>query len=369
MIITALVALTPVTVSPLDLMYAFYQSNAPMSVSIIGEQVGVADKVQGHFKLYPPHRQSYSITFRGFSTEFRQNESIVDIIEHANRSYEEYQFPLSLYTPPQDSVTSFYYPEIFQHIRKDKDRKIKFVQVGTKVVDNTPVTEFKIDSQQSSAEQQPGQPTDIGGTQKPPVVSLDQFGRIMRYTYDEMTEGGVVSQVVLFKNYSNQPADAHFPKVIEKGYVLAKFPSKFPQLGVRNRFPAVKLTDASTNQAVSIADRYKGKMFAILVTAPDCGPSKKGEPAWQKLAKSLKGQGCELIEISLSATTSKQNGDRKLYFDKSGEFENASSLEVTPFLLLFDKNGISIQGWAGYGPDQDRRIIDTFTTAIKEHQP
>jgi hypothetical protein len=120
---------------------------------------------------------------------------------------------------------------------------------------------------------------------------------------------------------------------------------------------------------VNLAAVTKGKVSAIVFTAPDCSVSKLiGENVTQ-LGDALAKTGGVLVEVVIGSAdrpTSVCGGTHKVLWDKGSGLERAFHLPGTPFIVLLDKKGQTSKFGYGYDSAQPNSWLAEFLGSIPD---
>ncbi len=300
-----------------------------------------------------PDKQQVIVNFPLGNMEFRQNKTITHFIDHEAKTYREYPTFAPLQFKPQGAATIFF-PVAFFRVKFDINREMKPLKTSDAVVNGVHGEEFQF-----------GGPGKIQGTSTFDVV-VDRYGRMIKVSFDIDENGTIIRRHHFLTNYNTNASEIKIRDEIEPGYVpeaaISQKLTPIPSDG----FPFEKVVQASNGSTKDLAREFKGKSVLILITDPSCQPSKQGAKIWQKLADLAKSYKSELIEVSLTSQKPVTSNSWRLFYDKSGSFENAVQPPVTPYLFLVDKEGTIFQSWAGINADQEQRIIKTFKTGFEQ---
>lgn len=347
--------------SPVDRVYDYYSRAQTMAVTVSTGIQGKAPFLEARYGWHWPDKQIIRLTSTPDKMEFWQDKTYARVIDPSTKSYMEYQSPGALKNPPDDFGDLFGISPVFLlEIKKDVGRKI-----GLKDGGRAKLGETEYDLVQLLPPEGQDQSATID-------YYVDGFGRIARVNFIEMGMSGPVARYFEFKNYDLSAGAVVVPQELPQGFMPMSKPELYrpPMAGSPARFSS--LFDARAKTSVDLKVNLRGKRVAVLVTAPDCVPSAKGEAAWRKLRESLLKDSCSLIEVVVDSGSGalkdldKKDPKRPVYLDSKGEFSKLMQPPVTPYIFLVGKNGYVLHGWAGYAPDQDSKLLKTFTEAWKD---
>ncbi len=152
---------------------------------------------------------------------------------------------------------------------------------------------------------------------------------------------------------------------IPDGYVPFSVLPPYRPLVATDKVPAVDVVDMATGKAAKLS--VSGKTTVVVFTAPECAPSRSMAGALTK-AQSQYGKDAAFIEVSLGSVAPQaagHDGNRPLYWDKSGEMERKWGINYTPYVLVVNKDGVIDRGFGGFGPDQEEIFLKTIAAGVK----
>ena len=357
MLFSALASVTMLSDTAIGRMYDYLASCEQLTVTLGGGLVGGPETLKAEYWWVWPNRQNMVFGSGPGRTEFRQRGTTILAIEHGRRAYQEFLAPDRIVNPPSEYVAvSALYPSFLVLLKSQGKGKIPLEDKGTREVEGVTLDYVQIP------------PTMTPEGEAPPVdLFLDTFGRIVRIHYIAAGLNGPENRFLTYKNIDTGRRAVTMPAEIEKGYVPDVIPSKFYTAGPGERVQVSEVTDARSGKTVDFAARVKGKRFAILFTATDCEPSKRGEAVWKNLRVELAKKDCPLFEVVVDGgkiDLAGKDKDRPVFVDKSGRTTEYVSPPVTPYIVVVESNEAMVKAWAGYGKDQDKRLVKTLVGAF-----
>lgn len=355
--LTAALAIIPIAqLGPVDRLNAYFAAAKHLKVSFTCTATGYPPG-NGTFVWSKPQLQTCLIKAATERAEMIQLKDGTLFINHAAKSYWEYRAFKALLPPSEDvELLGMYYPYGLAAL-----------------LDTAPKPKWK----QAGSEQVAGQNCDkltatvsVGGEGAASVYYVNIDGKVLRIDHHIESPNGVTDMTYLLTGHdTSDPALASRRIELPVGYMPARIPFLNRPVLVGENMRLGKVTDQKSGSSVDLAAKYKGKKYALLVTAPDCAASKAGESAWAEIRKSLEAQGASVIEVSVGseppANWSRDSG-RTLYWDKSGEFEEAAQPASTPWVYFVNEEGVMVQGWAGYAADQKSKLLKLCKTVFSQ---
>lgn len=352
MLLAALATVLTQADTPIERLYDYLDTADHLTMTVKFGAKGNPVAGEAQYTWIWPNRQRIAIGTGSNIVEFRQNPKFVHVVDHARKAYVEYTSPPFLSNPPDEGADLMnFYPNYHLFIKSDDKREIPFKNLGKATIEGTSYDHVQV--------------AEEGAT--PVDFFLDSLGRIRRVNFTVMTPGGPQEFYSLFENYDLSQTKAKIKSEIEPGYVPDKIPDLHNPILAGYPLEFGKVKNARSNREVDLDKERGNSHLAVLITSPDCIPSQKGENAWQNLEKALKAKGVKFVEVVVGGTPDlKQKGSRPIYLDSNGTVEENVSPPVTPYIVMVDGKGIMRQGWAGYAPDQEKRMVETLVNRIEE---
>ena len=308
-------------------------------------------EIVGSIALKNPNLMSLFAEFQGQVFEHRQTSISTIQFDHTGKEYFIYPVIPKFSAPAPDfPALDAAFPRILVDLVIDV-KLPEFKADGKEVVNGVTCDVLVYEAKN------PGEPS--------ARLWIDTLGRLAKsYMRTDSPQGSEIVTIV-YTGYTQQPPDSRFSPKIPYGFVSANNSPSARPLGVGFPAPLGIWVDQS-GKNVDVSRAAKGKRTVILFTAPECLPSQRALPVFNKLATALKGVDATLYEVSVGSNKPAGSRSWMRFWDKSAEIEKAFGVPVTPYLFVLDEEGTIIRGWAGYGPDQDKRLIQQIVSAFEE---
>lgn len=284
--------------------------------------------------------------------ELRQLADASVIIEHGDKSYQEYRrLSDGFLTPDPEGnfAAALSYPYLLLLL-----------------------TDPRVPSSAFNVQVRDGQSwltANIGGLAGPEMVEIlsDAQGKPVQINRTIPMEEGPLNIVMKFTSFvgSSQPFPAPNMNPLS-GYVPASDTLYYTPT------PGDKLTLHSwrdkSGKTLKMSDSVKGKGFVIFITDPTCEISRKAAPELKTLCEKLQKNGWTVAELSLGAATTSFSG-ADLYLDIAQTVEKDWAIPSTPYFLSIKPDGTvfgAYDGWHSKSPDEAFRGL---TESLEEANP
>ncbi|MES1147505.1 MAG: hypothetical protein ABUL49_02015 [bacterium] len=301
-----------------------------------------------------PLRQHVTAKSGAASYEFFQCPEGAVAIDHPSKEYFDYQ-PVSfiLGMPPVGLLEDCLPPTLFwpvpQFRQVDKWKVLKGGTPATLQLVFTPVGGAAITFEEVIDPD--GKMLSLSATSKSPIGDLVQTWKLRE---EDLTEKG----------------QASITNSVPEGYVPALFSQSINTINPGIPFPVVKAPNARGGDSVRMIE--EGKPGVIVVTAPDDPISTDIEPVLKELKPQVEKAGGTMTELSLSTSPLKittQDAARPIAYDPDGSIDRMLRVQMTPYFLVTNKNGVMVRGFAGYASDQHDILFKVLLEALAYKKP
>jgi hypothetical protein len=298
------------------------------------------------YEAQRPYRQRMEFTFRGARYVLTQDGPEFAEVDHGQKLYDLRRFPGGWAAPAGDlsELAMIAFPAMLSPgFARDFLAPVRFERLGQAQVRGRTAAHLRGEAQ-----------GDLGTVVY--EMWIDAQGAPLRlgtYALGAGPDQRSTVEVLSLEIGAALPA-RRFAKAIPDGFVPRGLPNPGWPLRVGSRLPAMRWTGATTGAPVDSQRLLAGRDWLILVTAPDCAPSRRGAEAWAALRDDATRAGAGFLELALGRGGSAL-GPWPYYVD-GGAFERQVNPPGTPFLALVDREG-RIEGlWLGHAPDQTEAV-------------
>ncbi|ARU42103.1 hypothetical protein CCB80_13525 [Armatimonadetes bacterium Uphvl-Ar1] len=321
---------------PVNRLASFLDSSQSRGIEYTANFRGTSVKSRWSYTL--PNTQLLEVSSPS-RTRFFQKGDRIFVAQDAAKEYYEYAGFDFMVSPPEEADLGFAtYPQALLSWLSPEGRKgIAFQKTET-------VNGVKLDWLKQTVETMNG-PLDIFG-------AIDQTGqpREMRIGTMQNPELSYVFEKFGWphfdlSNWKYQPPI---------GYVPGNSPKIFRPPTAGAEIELGKWGAVNTKSLNS-------KGLAIVVTTAEGRPDAELISAWPKVESALKKFGVKTLEIHLDA---KDLPKRTWKIVGDGSYLRQLDPPVTPYVYFVNKENIYIGGWAGYAPDQEKKLIGRAVEAF-----
>lgn len=317
------------------------------------ERDHVPGAVQGTVSHKLPLQQRVTVVLGDQNMEMLQTQEGVLALDHqAKRYYEYFPAPVLLPPPPHGLLEECLPPPLYSDIRD-------FGQVSRWKVERTGlVSELSIVVKTA------------GGNTIHFAVSVDSGFVMRKCVMTTQGANGPESETwTVTEDSLTDQGQGLIADVVPQGYVPAVF-AKSPGLIT----PGLKVVtedapDARGGKPIRLWS--KGKPGVIVFTSPDCAASGELEQTLRELRPKVEALGGTLVEVSTFGPAPDLSGKdpaRAVGHDTSGDIGRHLRYDVTPYVIVCDRNGVMVRGFAGFAPDQKEHLTQTVLDAVKSTQ-
>jgi hypothetical protein len=203
------------------------------------------------------------------------------------------------------------------------------------------------------------------------TIWVDATGFPRKLRHQGVTEFGPFDRVWMINNPEVNAVDpTMIVAKIPSGYDFRVTPQlTYPPISDDKLNLSVSLVNARTSRPFDLNREKGNRVAAVIVSQANCEPTLRAEEALRDLEAAFsKNNGVvyEIIVGSQAGDLSKKSSSRTILLDHKGELMREWRPAVSPTIFLVDGKDMLLRGWAGYGPDQRKKLVETLLRGLKQ---